>query len=153
MGVGKSFGLGLIVYLLLNLGMSVVTLAVTAPETIGAIFSSIDAILLNMLSPILAWFGAFTSFATTPFSLAVLFEALGLILPGLIGALVAGKSSDSAGAAFGGWVLAGIIASVLWIVLGFVLPGLAVSDILLVILSGLSVGFFWGGIAAVSAGP
>ncbi len=175
MGFGKSFGLGLLVYLLLNFGLSIVVAAISAPSSIGAIFGGIEPILAAIFAPILSGAAAFTSLGTTGITVNVLFAALLLILPGLLAALVAGKSSDSGGAAFGGWLVAMIVASVLLIVLVIALPnmalltgtvaqatiGLSVLAIALtggmwqlwVILCGVTVGFLWGGVAAASAGP
>jgi hypothetical protein len=170
MGFGKSFGLGLLVYILLNLGMSVVVAAINNPASIGTMFTSIDLILLAMLAPVLSGATAFVAFGSSAFDLAMIFEALLLILPGLIGALVAGKSSDSAKAAFGGWLLAPIITAVILVVLVFAMPTIVGASSALtglqymlgltggmlelyIILSGVTVGFLWGGIAAIMAGP
>ncbi len=156
MGFGKSFGLGLVVYLLLNLGMSVVVQAITAPDLIGAMFTSVAGIFGALLGPVLLGYMAFMTLATSTFTLTVVFTAILLIVPGLIGAIVAGKSSDSAGAAFGGWLLAPIVTGVILAVLALVIPEMAfygLFGILYPILAGVSVGFLWGGIAAVMAGP
>ncbi len=158
MGFGKSFGLGLLLYLLLNFAMTLVSIAIATPALVGSIFT-LEGILGAMLSPVAIGYTAWTSIAgviSSPVPLVAIFGALVLILPGLLGSLVAGKSSDSAGAAFGGWFLAPIIVAVIWIVLGFFLLPFAVVGIyaiLLLILQAVTVSFLWGGIAAVSAGP
>ncbi len=165
MGFGKSFGLGLLLYILLNFGMTLVLTAVTTPSAIGAIFT-LEGILAAMFAPVLMGFMAFTSLGSpAALSLTGIFGVLLLILPGLLGALVAGKSSDSAGAAFGGWLLAAIVVAVIFIVLLIAFPltlGVIYAPIILlylggtqlgVILAGVSVGFLWGGVAAASAGP
>ncbi len=150
MGFGKSFGLGLLLYILLNFAMSLVVLAINAPSLIGAMFT-LEGILGAMIMPVADGLNAWVSLA--PLNLTAIFAALLLILPGLIAALVAGKSSDSAGAAFGGWFLVPIIVAVIWIVLGLFMPVFAVVNIVLLILEAVTVSFLWGGIAAVTAGP
>ncbi len=157
MGFGKSFGLGLLLYLLLNLAMNLVAVAVATPALIGAMFT-LEGILGAMISPVAVGYTAWVSIANILIldPIITLFAILVLILPGLIASLVAGKSSDSAGAAFGGWFLAPIIVAVLWIVLGLFIPAFAIvgiSGYVLLLLQAVSVSFLWGGIAAVSAGP
>ncbi len=154
MGFGKSFGLGLLLYILLNLGMSLVLKAVTDPTLIGGMFT-LEGILSAMFVPILTGYTAFLSLlgATT---LIGIFAALLLILPGLLGALVAGKSSDSGGAAFGGWLVAMIVVSVILVVLSLFLEPFKTlygPIFIQVILCGVTEGFLWGGVAAASAGP
>ncbi len=150
MGFGKSFGLGLLLYLLLNFAMTLVVTAITTPTLIGLIFT-LDGILGAMIMPVAQGLNAWVSLA--PLTLPAIFTAIALILPGLLAALVAGKSSDSAGAAFGGWFLAPIVVAVIWIVLGFFLLPFVVFDYVLLLLQAVTVSFLWGGIAAVTAGP
>lgn len=162
MGFGKSFGLGLLMYILLNFAMTIVAVAITNATAIGAIFT-LDGILAALFSPVLLGYKAFVNIsAPGALTLTGIFTILKFILPGLLGSLVAGKSSDSSGAAFGGWLLAPIIVAVILVVVIMFVPitlGLeealfvATNGQLGIILAGVSVGFLWGGVAAASAGP
>lgn len=181
MGFGKAFGLGLIIYIILNFVLNLV-LYIVAGGDIGTYFNSISSAPLTFIASLFAINGigflagsesivtgllAGISLIGINEVLTGIMYILAAILPGLITAIIVGKLSESAGKGFGALLLVYLITAVLFIVFTIIDPmqvmtyiaGIFMmfgSDTVMLIIGllvygGLFNGMFWGSISAVLA--
>jgi hypothetical protein len=124
MAFGKAFGSALVLYALLNFGLSIVTLAVAAPNSLAAYFtlSNIYIIIASLFIPAVVspafGFQLIAGITVGGASwMLPLFTAIQFILPPLLSALVAGKLAEEPKSAFGAWFLIPVIFAVIVLVL------------------------------------
>ena len=176
MGFGKTFGISIGIYFLLNAIFLIVYAAVggVGGATIGEFFGLIGTNLWDfftaLLSPGGTQAGVFTSmmYHINPNAYPLLtniFGILWVLVPGLVAAIISGKvSNESSKSAFFGMMLAIFILTVLPIIfiliptLGIsstsaigqtIVPSMYHTPYLLIILAGIFNGAFFGGLAAM----
>ncbi|OLS12475.1 MAG: hypothetical protein RBG13Loki_3896 [Promethearchaeota archaeon CR_4] len=155
MGIGKAFGFGLLTYAGANFGLYIVATLVTGGD-IGVLFSSFELVLLMFLGPavVIPGQGFFTiGLLIDGFTLYWLFVAVWLLVPPLLGAIVAGKTGEEPKAAFLGWLLVPIICAVGVVVVSYIVGTPAIAVTITAILYGVGNGLMWSGVAALMAGP
>ncbi|QEE15728.1 hypothetical protein DSAG12_01555 [Promethearchaeum syntrophicum] len=178
MGFGKTFGISIGIYFLLNAIFLFVYAAVggVGGATIGAFFGLIGDDLWGFFTALLSPGGVqadvFTSLmyhvnmGANPYPvLTNIFGMVWVLVPGLVAAIFAGKSSnESSKSAFFGLMLAIFILSVLPIIF-ILIPALGISSVtaigativpsmyhtpyLIIILAAIFNGAFFGGLAAM----
>jgi len=164
LGLGKALGFSLLAYVGLN--FLFVIISETISTGLNALFTDITnnplIILLIFFGPITmvpsnAIFGLFAQISLGIIDVSSLISIIGFIVTPFVAALVAGRTGESKGGSFGGWMIACLIGSSALGVLIFINPstllyyGIVVSTpILLLIafsLSALINGIFYGAFA------
>jgi len=176
MGFGKTFGISIGIYFLLNAIFLFVYAAVggvggaTFGEFFGLISNEIGGFFTALLSPGGVKADVFTSmmYHITPNGYPYITNIFGIVwvlVPGIVAAIIAGKlSNESSKSAFFGLMLAIFILSVLPIIF-ILIPSLGISSVtaigativpsmyhtpyLLIILAAIFNGAFFGGLAAM----
>lgn len=162
MGFGKAFGLSLIIYIALNFvfGMLIALLGTGIDLYFAALASAPMTFVASLFNPILylpgeAWItnGIMPLVLGTSDLITTLMVLLAAIIPPLLAAIIAGRTGEGKGSAFGAWFLTAIICSVILLVLGMVDGSLTLdlTSILALILPAVINGIFYGAFAAVSA--
>ncbi|MCP4761531.1 MAG: hypothetical protein GY870_07100 [archaeon] len=158
MGLGKSFGISLLVYLVLNFAIAILA-AVLGGGDISLIFAGFSTDLIGSLNNLLfsnsvvlsqgAVYDSILLFFTGNMMDAVAALLLALV-PSLVAAMIAGKMAEGAGQAFGGWMLTAVLCSILYAVLGIV-GGVPFNLMILLafLLIGALNGLMWSGIACL----
>jgi len=129
LGLGKALGFSLLAYVGLN--FLFVIISRTINNNLNTLFSDITS---NPLIIVLIFFGPITMvpsgaiFAlyaqiSLGFIDASLIGIIGLIVTPFVASLVAGRTGDSKGGSFGGWMLTCLIGSSAIGVLAFINPG------------------------------
>jgi len=148
-GLGKALGFSLLAFIGLN--FLFVIIAGTIDGTLNILFSDISSdplyIIVIFFEPIIIMPGTvvnsiFFSISSGIFD-ASLILSIGFIVSPFVASLVAGRTGDSKGGSFGGWMIAALISSAAMAVLGFI----QLAPILVVIgfiLSGVVNGIFYG---------
>lgn len=139
MGVGKSFGISFIVFIVLNFIMNLL-IAIANHANIGAFFTGIGSQPWLFIASLFVVNLSSINIGLMPTGLAItngvnigygyfssnvfygIMIIAAVILPGLIASIVAGASAESSGPAFGGWMLTMILSGIIVLVLGFVSP-------------------------------
>ena len=182
MGFGKSFGISFLIYIVLNFLMNMLLVVAANVVPLMDWFSSIASpdtyrflsslFAVQSLEPsgtsILGGLGGGISEFTTGGNIFLGIMMIGApILPGLIGAIVAGKMAESSKQAFGGWMLTPLISAVVLVVFAFLDPSLNTNVLIInmvlaggfpgpwevivyTLLIGVILGLFWSGLAAIS---
>ncbi len=184
MGFGKAFALSLIIYIALNFvfGMLVYLLGAGIDQYFNLLTSDPMFFIFSLFAPVLflpgdIWVGTTSTGIVGLISdlmgggtgmLDLLMAVLAGIIPALLAAIIAGRTAESKGAAFGAWLLTAIISAVVTLVfLGFlsadstnlaplwfsytIIYGSEIIVYIVIILAGLVSGIFYGAFAAVSA--
>jgi len=181
MGFGKSFGISFLIYIVLNflMNMLLVVAADVVPlmDWFGSITTDTYGFLSNLfvtqylgpsgLTISVGLGGGIAEFAPGGNIFLGIMLIGAPILPGLIGAIVAGKMAESSKQAFGGWMLTPLISAAVLVVFAFQDPSLNTTvlsfNMLLAggfpepwevlvytMLIGVFSGLFWSGLAAIS---
>jgi hypothetical protein len=174
MGLGKSLGIGLIIYIVLNFLMNMLlVIAATVPD-LTTWFSSITSAPFGFLSNLFV-ISSYIPMGTailTGISLGIttlgsnvflgIMLLVGYIIPPLITAVIAGKMADNSKQGFLSWLLISLLCAIVVMVFHIVAPlemvGIVIfgvgelwSEIVFTLLIGLFNGLLWGGIAAITA--
>jgi hypothetical protein len=128
-GLGKALGFSLLAFIGLN--FLFVIIAQTISGDLNTLFSAISSdpfiILLIFFGPIVNMPGNVIISIYTQVSVglfgAPLIQSIGFLISPFVAALVAGRTGDSKGGSFGGWMIAAMIGAAALGVLAFVSPG------------------------------
>ncbi|MHA1150327.1 MAG: hypothetical protein ACTSR8_19035 [Promethearchaeota archaeon] len=161
MSFGKGFGIGFLVFVILNLVFSLLTFLLAGNiVAFTGIFSDINAIIITLLGgglvpPSISFLIVAVLVVTSSFELGTLLSVIGTIAIPLISALITGKLAGGKGAAFGAWLLISILsAAIIGIMLYLgIISNLSTDYIpagnllLILILFGAINGIFYGAFA------
>ena len=150
-GLGKALGFSLLAFIGLN--FLFIIIAETINGSLPILFSDISSdpltIITILFAPLIYLPGNIImsiysqiSFGTID---ASLIRFVGFLVSPFVAALVAGRTGESKGGSFGGWMIAALISSAAWGVLAFFYPN--PNPIMLLIgfmLNGLVYGIFYG---------
>jgi len=154
MGFVKAFGFSLLAFIGLNFLFVIITNTIS--DNLNLLFSQITA---NPLVLILILFGPVVYFPGEIFQILVgeimlslrpevLIEFIGYIVSPFVASLVAGRMGENKGGSIGGWFLTAIISAVGLAILAFLYPLLfppsIETAIILLLLSGITIGIFYG---------
>ncbi len=159
-GLGKALGFSLLAFIGLN--FLFIIIAETVGGTLESLFSAISSdpliIITILFAPIIYLPGnVITSlYAQISFGIidASLIRSIGFLVSPFVAALVAGRTGESKGGSFGGWMITALIGSAAWGVLAFVYLG--PNPIVLLIgyvLHGVVYGIFYGCFALLFSKP
>lgn len=143
MGIGKSFGISFLIYIVLNFLMNMLMVVSAAVVPVMDWFMTVTTDTFGFLSTlfvigslgpsgtaILGGLGTGITMLTTPGENIFLGIMLicAPIFPGLIAAIVAGKMAENSKQAFGGWMLTAVIASGVLIAFSFIDPNFVTTS-------------------------
>jgi len=159
MGLGKAFGLGLVIFVALNFLFAIIAALIsnqfiTFFGTLTNMSTLATALFGAVISdPTIAWSGMFGYASGGSFITAIFIVNLGYIIAPLIAAILTGKLAEGKKDAFVGWELVCLISSALVMVLSIV-GGLAITLTLIIttIQAGLLLGVFYGCFALLACG-
>jgi len=151
-GLGKALGFSLLAFIGLNFLFIIITYTISGD--LNTLFSDITAnpliIVTILFAPIIFLpgnviiLGIFAPISSGTID-ASLIQFVGFLVSPFVAALVAGRTGESKGGSFGGWMIAALISSAAWGVLAFIIP--APNPIMLLIeymLNGVVYGIFYG---------
>jgi len=149
-GLGKALGFSLLAFIGLNFLFIIIVYTISGD--LNLLFSAISSEPLIIISVFFGPIGFMPGYVITLLTGQIysgvfdasLIQWIGFIVSPFVASLVAGRTGDGKGGSFGGWMIAALIGSAALSVLAFIQLADPLMTIVVLILSGVVNGIFYG---------